>query len=263
MIEHYELKGSGTPLVLLLPHSTGPNGRQALIDGLARLHTVVTYSRRGTNHGVTAPGELTMTAQAADVVELLGVLDVGQAHLVCHSTGCGIGLSVAAHHPERVTGLVLAAPWSHADDYLTAMQTLRKAAAHALDPEQYARFNAALLFPPTYRRTHAVGFAQQANEAHGNPQDAVEFARRLDAILAFDARPLWPAIRCSTLVMVAGDDQLMPPWFAAEAASVIRGAELVEFDEGGHMLPETRTDDFVAAVLDFLAQARSTGSGAA
>ena len=51
----------------------------------------------------------------------------------------------------------------------------------------------------------------------------------------------------------------MPPWFAAETAGGIDGAEFVQFDGGGHMLPETRTDEFVTAVLAFLA--RVDGSG--
>jgi pimeloyl-ACP methyl ester carboxylesterase len=111
-----------------------------------------------------------------------------------------------------------------------------------------------LLFSPQFRRADEAGFERLAAEAAAHPQDAGEIARRLDAILAFDARPLLPAIRCATLVTVAKDDQLMPAWFAAEAAGAIAGAEYLEFDTGGHMLPETRGADFVAAVLGFLAR---------
>lgn len=256
---YYEVTGSGTPLVMLLPQSTGPTGRDELLDGLAQRHSVITYDQRGTGRSGAAPGEFSMATLAADVVELLGVLNLGQVYLVCHSTGCGIGLSVTAHHPDMVAGLVLATPWTHADDHLTTMQTLRKAAARALRPAQYARFNASLLFPPAFRRSNAAGFARLATEAPTHPQDADDIARRLDAILAFDARPLWPAIRCSTLVIGARDDQLMPAWFAAEAAAGIRGAELVEFDGGGHMLTETRTTEFVETVSAFLVKVDDIG----
>ena len=179
-----------------------------------------------------------------------------RAHLVCHSTGCGIGQAVAAAHPEQVLSLVLTSPWTHGDDYLTTMQNLRKAAARDLDPVQYQRFNAALLFPPEFRREHATAFERMALDARGQRADAADFARRLDAILAFDARALWASIRCPTLVLSARDDQLMPSWFAADAAAGIAGARLTLFDGGGHLLPETRTGEFVDAVLAFLAQAR-------
>ena len=116
--------------------------------------------------------------------------------------------------------------------------------------------NAALLFPPEFRRADQAGFDRQAAEAPAHPQDATEIARRLAAILAFDARPLLSAIRCPTLVTVAKDDQLMPSWFAAEAAAAIASAEYVEFDAGGHMLLETRTAEFVAVLLEFLGRSQ-------
>lgn len=132
------------------------------------------------------------------------------------------------------------------------MQNLRKAAASALDPEQHAHFNAALLFPPEFRRANEAGFNRLAAEALAQPHNATAIARRLDAILAFDARPLLSAIQSETLITVAKDDQLMPPWFAAEVGNGIARAEFVELDGGGHMLLETRTAEFVATVLTFL-----------
>ena len=249
---HYEICGNGAPLALLQPQSTGPAGRQSFVDGLACQQAVISYDQRGTGGSSPAPNGLSMADQAADVVGLLDALQLQKAHLLCHSTGCGIGLSVAASHPQRVSALILATPWTCADVHLTTMQNLRKAAARALDAEQYARFNAALLFPPEFRRADEAGFERLAADAPAQPQDAGEIARRLDAILAFDARPLFAAIHCPTLVIGAKDDQLMPIWFAAEAAAAIDGAEFVEFDSGGHMLPETRTAEFVATVLAFL-----------
>ncbi len=253
---HYEITGQGTPLVLLLPQSTGPTGRQLLIDSLAQRHSVITYDQRGTGNSSPAPDAMSIAMHAEDVVGLLDALGLDQASLICHSTGCGIGLSVASNNPERVNALVLAAPWTHADGHLTTMQNLRKATAATLDPESYAHFNAALLFPPEFRRANEAGFNRLAIEARDRPQDAAQIARRLNAILAFDARSLLPAIRSEALVVVAKDDQLMPAWFAAEVGRAIAKAEVVELDGGGHMLPETRTAEFVAIVLAFLERAK-------
>ena len=129
---------------------------------------------------------------------------------------------------------------------------MRKAAASALSPEWYARFNALLLFPPEFRRAHEAGFARAAAMAKEHPHDAAAIAARLDAILAFDARALWPAIKCPTLVIVSRDDQIMPAWFGEDAARAIAGARLIEFDGGGHMFPESRTQAFLDAVNAFL-----------
>ncbi len=252
---HYDTVGSGAALMLLMPQSTGPVGIRPVVHAFAERYRVITLEHRGTGRSAPAPSELSMDVLADDAIAVLDALAVASVRLVCHSTGCGIGLSIAGRCPQRVAALVLATPWSHADTHLSVMQSLRKAAAVALEPEQYARFNAALLFPPDYRRANEDGFARMARDARASPQDPADIARRLDAILAFDARSLWPKIECPTLVVSAGDDQLMPDWFAERTAASIDGAELVEFNSGGHMLPETRREDFTATVLGFLDRA--------
>lgn len=244
--------GVSPPVLLLLPQSKGPLGLGPFIQHLAGRHDVITYDQRGTGRSSPAPANQSMGSQGDDVVGLLDALNLGQVNLVCHSTGCGIGLSIAANHPERVNRLVLAAPWTFADAHLTTMQNLRVAAARSLEPVQYARFNAALLFPPDYRREQQAGFEQLAGEAADMAQNADEIERRLNAILAFDARPLLPSIRSKTLVMSARDDQLMPIWFAAEAADTIPNAELRALDGGGHMILETRAAQTSDRILTFL-----------
>ena len=251
---HYEIIGEGAPLVMLLPQTRGPVGHGYLLDTLARQHTVITYDQRGTGGSPAAVPSRSMAAQASDVIALLDVLGLDQVSLLCHSTGCGIGLSASASHPNRVDALMLVAPWTHADTHLTTMQNLRITLAHVLEPRPYAQFNAALLYPPEYRRANEAGFGRLAADALARPHDATEIARRLRAILEFDARPLLPAIAARTLLVAAQDDQLMPLWFAAEAADAISDSELVELDGGGHMLLETRSAEIAEMVLRFMVQ---------
>jgi len=250
---HHELTGSGSPLVLVLPQSVGPHGHATLIEALACSHRVLTYHQRGTGRSDAAPPAQSIASLAEDLSALMQAVGFERAHMVCHSTGCGVGQALAAAHPEHAASLVLTSPWTHADTHLSVMQNLRIAAATALDAQSYAWFNAALLFPPEFRRTHEAGFIRMAQDARGKPQDAADIARRLNAILAFDARPLWPSITCPTLVLTTRDDQLMPCWHSAAAAAGIAGARLHEFDGGGHMLPQTRTGEFAHTVLAFLA----------
>lgn len=253
---HYTVSGGGEPLVLLMGQSTGPAGRDDLVKGLAQHYTVITHDQRGTGRSQKVQEGSAIATLAADVIGLMDFLDLGKAHLLCHSTGCGMGHSIASSYPGRVNKLILAAPWAYADEHLTGVQELRKAAAVALSPEQYACFNAMLLFPPEFRRENAAGFARAALQAKDHPHDASAIAARLNAILAFDARVLWPAINCPTLVMVSRDDQVMPRWFGVDAARAIAGAQLFEFDGGGHMFPETRTQAFLEKAHAFLTDAR-------
>jgi aminoacrylate hydrolase len=248
----YTRSGSGAALVLCLPQSSGPVGVGPFIAGLASEFDTIRYDQRGTGKSAPPPrpDAVTMPDRAVEVLELLDALAIDKAHLVCHSTGCGIGLAFAHAYPHRIGRLVLATPWQYGDPFITMMQNLRIAAARALSPQDYAIYNASLLFPPEYRREHAEGFASQA--ASAAPQNADQIAQRLQAILAFDTRPLTPEITTPTLVVSSDDDQLMPAWFGQDIAASMPAARYIELRGGGHMLPETRTTELLARISEFL-----------
>jgi pimeloyl-ACP methyl ester carboxylesterase len=253
----YERDGSGHPMIMLLPQSSGPVGTTPFLDRLVANFSVIRYDQRGTGQSapVTSDDAMSMVGRAGEVTGLMDELEIERAHLCCHSTGCGIGLSVASAHPDRTAGLVLINPWQYGDRHLTTMQQLRVAAARGLDPYRYAWFNASLLFPPEYRRTHEQGFEKMAQAAKSNPQDADQIAQRLNAILAYDSRTITSRLACPTLIATGADDQLMPAWFGREMAEIIPDAHLVELTGGGHMLPETRGEELAMEITRFLSVA--------
>ncbi len=249
----YTRAGTGAPLVLCLPQSSGPVGVGPFVEAVAEGFDVIRYNQRGTGGSPPPadPAAVTMADRAEEVAALLEALAIPKAHLFCHSTGCGIGIAFAATYPERAEKLVLATPWEYGDRFITMMQNLRIAAARALSPRDYAIYNASLLFPPSYRRVHAEGFAAQA--AAAAPQDADQIASRLEAILAFDTWPVTPEIRTPALVVSAADDQLMPYWFGRDIAASLPNGRYEEVHGGGHILPETKTEELVRLVREFLA----------
>ena len=253
---HYERDGAGHPMIMLLPQSSGPVGTALFLDQLASDFSVIRYDQRGTGQSAPAPSEdaMSMAGRAGEVVGVMDALEIERAHLCCHSTGCGIGLSVASADPDRTAGLVLINPWQYGDGHLTTMQQLRIAAARGLDPYRYAWFNASLLFPPDYRRKHEGGFEEMAEAAKSNPQDANQIAQRLNAILAYDSRPVTPSLDCPTMIATGADDQLMPAWFGRAMAETISDVTLFELDGGGHMLPETRGEEIAIEITKFLSR---------
>jgi aminoacrylate hydrolase len=250
---HYEVVGTGHPLVLTAGQGTGPQARAELIAGLARNHAVLTYDQRGSGRSDPARQDHSIEDLSEDVVALMDVAGFERAHVLGLSTGTGKATALAARHPERVTRLVLAAPWTHGDPSLHVLQGVRKAAARSMPPDHYVHFNALLLYPPAFCREHLDRFVRMAADALKAPQDAAGIAARLDAILAFDARPLYARIACPSLVLGARDDLVMPLWHAQDAARMLPDARLETFEDGGHMFPESRTAAFLAAVLGFLA----------
>ena len=250
---HYQISGTGNDVLMLLPQSVGPRGNDALIGQLSSAHRVIHYDQRGTGASSAWSELVSMQQQADDATAVLQALSERPAHVLAHSTGCGIAVALACAYPQYVASLSLISPWTWGDPYLSEMQQLRITAARALDPIAYARFNAALLYPPEYRRAHQAAFEQLAQAAQSNPHDATRIAQRLTAILAYDARPSLPSLKIPSVVIAARDDQLMPSWFATEAAGLLPSAELHLTDGGGHMLLETRADDIAQIVLPHLA----------
>ncbi len=261
---YFDRLGAGDTMITLLPQSSGPVGVASFLNGLSETFTVIRYDQLGTGKSspITSPNGMTMTSRAGEVLALLDALELDHAILCSHSTGCGIGIATAVTYPDHVAGLALISPWSYADGHLTTMQNLRIAAARGLDPYRYAWFNSSLLFPPAYRRDHLTGFEEIADATKSSPQNADQISERLKAILAFDARPYLSTISCPTIVVTAGDDQLMPDWFGREIADGIRGAELIAFNDGGHMLPETRGTEVREKLNSFFGAHPQTGTPA-
>ena len=246
----YQITGSGHPLLMLLPKSTGPFGVKNLIHNLASRFLVLTYdaNNKYSDYIVAESQDISIEGFAEDAAAFLTTIGKNEVVLCCHSTGCGIGLALAGRFPELIKSLVLINPWLWPDEYLISVQNMRIKMAELLDPVNYSKFNSSLLFPPFYRRKYHAEFEKLAIEARLNPHNPVEIKRRLNAILNYDARPIIHKIKCPTLILSAHDDQLMPRWFSEDLASQIQQNDLLIFEEGGHMLPET-CDRIVAKEL--------------
>ena len=104
---HYEIHGTGDPVVLL--HGGALNSRMwdGQVDAFARRHTVIRYDLRG--HG-RSPTPTEPFAHYEDLRQLLDDLDIPRAALVGLSLGSRVSIDFALSYPDRVARLVLAAP---------------------------------------------------------------------------------------------------------------------------------------------------------
>ena len=99
---HYEITGSGPPLVLIAGWTLNTHFWDALLPRLAQAYAVLAYDVRGTGESTSDSSlEYSRVADAEDLARLLDVLQIEQAHLVGHSKGARIALTFAMLHPER------------------------------------------------------------------------------------------------------------------------------------------------------------------
>lgn len=107
MILHHEVAGEGDSVVLL--HSTVCDSRMwdSEFAALADRYRVLRYDLRGFGRSPLPPESW---SSVDDLSALLDEVGIGAAALVGLSGGSAVALDFTLAHPERVRGLVLAAP---------------------------------------------------------------------------------------------------------------------------------------------------------
>ena len=104
---HYELEGSGTPLVLT--HGLGDDLRfwDPLVARLAAHHAVLRWDVRGFGASAKPAGPYSPALFAADLAALLDALGLDRVHLGGISMGGVIAQRFALDHPSRLRSLIL------------------------------------------------------------------------------------------------------------------------------------------------------------
>ena len=165
------------------------------------------------------------------------------------SMGGYIALEIVRQAAGRVAKLALLDTGSRAD---TAEATAKRHTTIAL--AEAGRFEEVIdpqfpIYVHPSRANDAALKAEYLAMCHDVGPQA--YVRQQKAIMnRVDSRPLLPAIRCPTLVLVGEQDAATPPALSDEMAAAIPGAQLVKIPECGHIStmerPEAVTREMVA-----------------
>lgn len=220
------------------------------VPALSANYKVVTYDHRGCGRSKRDIVAVSVESMAADLLALLDALGIERAALVGHSTGGAIGQYLAAHHPDRLTGLVLSCSWPASNIYFVRLLDFRKRVLEVMGVGDYGLIGSFFLYPPRYLAEHPELLGPKVID---HAELFMETSRRrIEAILEFDSRPYLGSVRMPTLIIGAVDDMLTPQFFAQELARSITGAEITLLPYGGHSCPVTATDEYNAVLLRFL-----------
>jgi 3-oxoadipate enol-lactonase len=107
----YELAGSGEPVVLL-HWGIGARWAEPLLrePALAGRHRVLNYHRAGFAGSGRVGGAISIADHAEHCALLLGMLGLGPAHVVGHSSSALVALQLALDFPDAVRSVVLMEP---------------------------------------------------------------------------------------------------------------------------------------------------------
>ena len=262
----YAQLGSGP--VLLLIHGMGGTFEnwQAVIEPLARQHTVLAPDLPG--HGASAPGggDYSLGALAAGLRDLLIGLGHERATLVGHSLGGGIAMQFAYHFPEITERLVLVSSGGLGPE---VSPVLRAAALPGAD-----LFIAATAGPgrtvgsAIARGLAAVGLRPNTDVAEvlrgysslAEPDRRAAFLATLRSVIGTGGQRvhagdrLYLAEGTPVLIIWGARDPIIPLRHGENAHKAIPGSHLEVFEGVGHLPQLEAPGRFVAVLERFIAE---------
>jgi pimeloyl-ACP methyl ester carboxylesterase len=246
---HYEVDGSGPPVLLI--HGLGSCGRDWEMQrpALAARYTVVTVDLRGHGESSKPPGLYSIPRFSADVVHVLEALALGPAHVVGVSLGGMVAFQLALDAPALVRSLVVinSAPevvprtWKEHLAVKARFWALRLAGIRRLGERI-----AAMSFPePGQEELRAALAARIASN------DVRAYRASLRAIVGWSVADRLGALACPTLV-VTGDQDYTPVALKEAYAARIPQARVVVIARSRHVTPLDQPAALNRLLLDFL-----------
>ncbi|MDI2124866.1 alpha/beta fold hydrolase [Yinghuangia seranimata] len=256
---HYDIVGSGEPLVLVHGSWTDGHTWGLVVPALAERYQVLTYDRRGHTRSERPSGQGSRREDEDDLASLMGMLDAGPAHVAGSSFGGSTALGLASRHPELFRSLIVHEP------PLMGVVADDPALAPAMQE--------------TGRRIAGVLEALRAGDAEGGahkfvdevalgpgmwdrlPEDQKQMCiGNAPTFLDEQADPGWSVVDLDGLGGLSAPALLThgtvsPSWFAViieRLARAVPGARVRTLEGAGHVPHETNPDDYVASVLGFL-----------
>jgi pimeloyl-ACP methyl ester carboxylesterase len=238
---HYEVHGSGPPLLLTHGYSSTSAMWQGQIEALSKQHNLILWDMRG--HGQSDyPDDAAAYSEALTVGDMAALLDkAGAASAIVGGLSLGGYMSLAFYraHPKRVRALLIidTGPGFKKDE---ARDAWNKRAHETGD--RFDREGLAVLKSASRERSSVVH------------RDASGLARAAQGMLTQrDAGVIetLPHIKVPALVVVGADDT---PFLAASdyMAAKIPGAQKVVIPAAGHAANIDQPQAFIDAVLPFL-----------
>lgn len=257
---YYEIRGEGTPLILIagLGYSMWQWHRMAPF--LAERLRVLTLDNRGVGKTDRPAGPYTAQMLAADIVGLLDAVNIEKVVVMGHSMGGFIAQALALDFPEKVSKLILASTNfggpHHVPVTPEAMTVLSDTSS---DPMTRLRKGIRVSTAPGFVEKNPELIKAWLDWRTANPLDPAGYQAQmgiglalLSEVAAFEHR--LPNISVPTLILFGAHDKVVPPENADLLAKQISGSQIRILPEAGHFFPLEAPEDAAQFVIEFVDQ---------
>ena len=260
---HYEVQGSGEPLLLISGLGQSSLVWAPIIPLFKDRFTCITFDNRGTGRSGVPSGPYRIDDMADDVVGLLEHLGCGPVSAVGWSLGGSVLQSLLIRHGERLRRAVLLSAFpsytgvQHA--WLDAGLALRRS---GLDPFTIAVQGMSWGYTPRALSDYQSVVEQAARIREDPwPTSLAGFEAQAAGLRVYASQAGLPKVDTPTLVLTGAEDVLTPVAQAVEMAHLLPHGTLQVLPRGGHGVVLEYPEDTVRAIVSFLSPDDDVTSG--
>src|SRR5437867_1204952 len=249
---HYAEAGNGNPVILIHGLADDATVWDSVIPALSARFRVIALDQIGFGRSDKPLLNYRVSTPVDFLDGFLTELKIERASLVGNSLGGWAAAAFALTHPERVERLVL----SDAAGYAALAKTMDPRALRAL--RLASREDIRYLGPLTFHDKRFYQDVDLAFKERVTAGDSYTVSQLLDSMTRGDdvLDNRLHAINRPTLVIWGRDDKLIPLNFGERFHQEIAGSRLRIIDNCGHMPQVECANEFTAAVLEFLSEAK-------
>ncbi|MFK3797683.1 MULTISPECIES: 3-oxoadipate enol-lactonase [unclassified Pseudomonas] len=249
---HYQVEGPAGAPVLVLSNSLGTDLHMwdAQIAALSKSFRVVRYDTRGHGKSLVTQGPYTIEQLGRDVLALLDVLKIKQAHFCGLSMGGLIGQWLAIHANDRLHKLILcntAAKIGGPEMWNPRIEMVEQGGEQAM--KELGAGAVARWFTPDFARDHADKVKPVTDSLAAT--SSLGYAACCAAVRDADFRKQVSSISAPTLIICGSHDAVTTVADGHYLQNHIEGAQLSDF-YAAHLSNVELGEVFTLRVTEFL-----------
>jgi len=251
---HYEVEGTGPPLVLLGGMLSDSASWGPIVAPLARTFTVIRPDNRSTGRTMPWHAPISVAHMARDALALMTHLGFARFHAAGHSMGGLMALELTALAPERIaTATVLASGRTRTPRTMAVFDALLAVRRAQGGEETWLKALYPWVFGQAFFATpDKATMAMAAAQAYPYRQSADAMAHQMEALRTFRPLSKLEEIPCPVHVMYAEDDLLITPDAARKGFAKIPNLTEHTVEGAGHSIVWDAPEEVVQQMHGFL-----------
>ena len=251
---HYEVSGTGTPLVLIMglgaDHTAWDLHKAAYQDHFQ----CIAVDNRGVGSSDKPSGPYTTDDMASDMIAVMDDLGIERAHVAGISMGGAIAQTLCLNYPDRISCLVLVSTFAKLPVFhSTVFENFKSMRRHST-PDDFMQCLQLWIWGEAHFESSFPDLIATQEEAALNPapQPQYAFEAQCDACISHDTAKRLNEIKVPTLITAGSADIFTPVSLSEQLRDGIPSSELVIFEGDAHTHHWEALERFNAQTLDFL-----------